>query len=170
MFEKASTEFADQILRSYYFNSGPRRINQNGIEMPNSRNGPPLEIFFPIFVDLDLIRVAALMLRKLKPRVFGSTSIKLTEEFIRETINSEISTFFEASLAHGNKTTDYLSAITEMQRARFHDFIQHVLSSKIPTKTFSFPIKRISVNSKYDGKNYFILDGTDIGSDEKTIS
>lgn len=165
MFEKACIEFADQILRSYYFQPGPRRINRNSNVVSSRASISLIDLFLPIFVDLDSIRIAALMLRKLKPTQFGSTSIKVTENFIDESINPEIANFFEESLAHKEKSVNYLAAITAEQRVRFYAFIEQVLATKITTETFSFPLDRICVQSNYDGDNFFILNGDDIGID-----
>lgn len=162
--EKTTIDLADQILRSYYFEPGPSRANRNSDRMIPGVKSAPMRFDFPIFVDLPSITVAGLMLRKMMPVQFGSIPLKKAEDFLLRSVNDYIASFFDIN-PPSNQTTNYLNAINEAGRAKFHLFIHQVVTAGAPIKTFSFPLSRVLVLSRYDGNNFYVVSGDDVGSE-----
>lgn len=160
--ERAIIDFADQILSSYYFESGPTRVNRNSDRTMPRVKSAPMQIDFPIFVDLQSITVAALMLRKIAPKEFGAVPLKNAKDFVIKSVNSDVAGFFN-SISPENLSVNYLAAIKASEHVRFHLFIQQILKAGLPEHTFSFPLTRISVASAYMGNNFYVIGGDDIG-------
>lgn len=161
--DKALIELADQVLRSYYFESGPTRVNRNSDRMMPRVKSAPMQIDFPIFIDLPSITIAALMLRKMKPDEFGSVPLEKAKDFVLQSVNTDIADFFDRN-APIDVSVNYLTAIKNSERLRFHLFVQQTLKLDPPIQSFSFPLSRISVVSAYTGDNFYIITGDDIGS------
>ena len=161
--EKACIDLADQILRSYYFEPGPTRANKNSDRMLPGVKSAPMRFVFPIFVDLPSIAVAGLLLRRMMPIQFGSIPLEKAKDFLLRSVNDDIASFFGTN-PPSNRTTNYLNAINEEGRAKFYIFIQQVVTAGPPLQTFSFPLSRVSVESRYDGNNFYVVSGDDIGS------
>lgn len=164
--DKAVIKLADQILRSYYFEPGPTRANRNSDRMMPGVTSAPMRFDFPIFVDLPSIKIAALMLRKLKKDIFGSVSLNRTEDYIKKLLDTEIANFFDRNTT-ADKYNDYLNTISKSERDRFHLFVAYNLTADPPTHTFSFPLSKVQIASAYTGSNFHILSGDDIGSEDR---
>lgn len=161
--EKESIELADQILRSYFFESGPTRTNRNSDRMTPGVKSAPMRFDFPIFIDLPSITVAGLMLRKMMPTEFGSVPLGKAKDFVIKSVNNDIASFFDQS-PPADLSANYLTAMTKSERVRFHLFIQQILEVGPSKQTFSFPLTAVSVASAYTGNNFYVLSGDDIGS------
>lgn len=168
--DRETVELADQILRSYYFEAGPTRVNRNNYGVIPGVKSAPMQFDFPIFVDLPSITLAGLMLRKMMPTQFGSVSLKKAEEFIQKTVEVDFASFFDRKPSF-DQTTNYLTAIDEAWRAKFNVFVLKTLMAGPPIQTFSFPLSRVSVLSQYDGNSFYVISGDDIGGNnpESTI-
>lgn len=162
--EKAVIELADQILRSYYFEADPTRANRNSDRMMPGVTSAPMRFDFPIFVDLPSIKVAALMLRKLNKKIFGSVPLNKTESFIMKSLEICIADFFGSTIP-ADKSRDYLNTIGKSERDRFHLLVATELMAGPQTQTFSFPLSNFSIVSAYSGSNFYILSGDDVGSE-----
>ncbi|MEQ8479550.1 MAG: hypothetical protein RIC18_02755 [Hoeflea sp.] len=162
--DKEVIALADQILRSYYFEAGPRRANRNSDRMMPGVRAAPMRIDFPIFVDLLSIKVAALMLRKLNKKAFGSVPLNRTEDFILKSLDVDISRFFGQSIP-AESSRNYLNTIGKAERDRFHLLVANDLLAGPPTQTFSFPLSKVSIASAYSGSNFYVLSGDDVGSE-----
>ena len=157
-------ELADQILRSYYFEAGPTRVNRNSDRVMVGVRSAPMQLDFPIFVDQPSMITAALMLRKIKKRDFGSVPLKKAERFILDLVNIEISHFFDLKIP-ASASGNYRSTINNKKLDEFYNFIQKGILSGPDTQTFSFPLSRISVSSPFSGSSFYIIGGDDIGGE-----
>jgi hypothetical protein len=158
---ESSSELATLILESYFTAPSKNRLNRNNLSSGHSAGGVPMSWGLPIYLDTSRLSKAAILLRSLNAKTFGSIPFGQTLSYIDGLFCSHISKFLNARAPH-NVDVHYLELIVGDKLSDFNKFAVDQILKGPAVKTNSFPLCQIRVDDSYHGTEFYLVGDGDL--------